>query len=351
MVPNDASPDAAARTTTLAPAPRTTWSRAPVHAVRGGLIGAAESVPGISGGTVALVVGLYDELIAAAAHVVAAGRAFVVGVVRRRGTSEAVASLRRVDWRLVLPVLVGMAVVLVLSLRTLAPLLAEHPVPTRAVFLGMIAASVAVPLGMMPTRPRWRDGAYALVAAVVAFLLTGIPPVEIENPSLWYVVLGAALAINALVVPGLSGSALLVVLGLYVPVQAALDGRDAAFVGAFVLGAALGFAAFVRTLQWLLHERRQVTMAVVTGLMVGSLRALWPWQDDDRGLLAPTGDVLTVVLLALAGAVVVGALVVWERRRTARALAAAAVLADATRSDAAPAGTPGTGPTDGPDRV
>ncbi|WP_432456991.1 DUF368 domain-containing protein [Cellulomonas iranensis] len=321
---HDATSPADAPTTSTLAAPRTTWSRAPLHAARGGLIGAAESVPGISGGTVALVVGLYDELIAAAAHVVHAGRAFVVGVVRRRGTAEAAAALRRVDWRLVLPVLAGMAVVLVLSLRTLAPLLESHPVPTRAVFAGMIAASVAVPLGMMPARPRVRDGAYALVAAVAAFLLTGLPPVAIEEPSLWYVVLGAAIAINALVVPGLSGSALLVVLGLYVPVQAALDGRDAAFVGAFALGAVLGFAVFVRTLQWLLRERRQVTMAVVTGLMVGSLRALWPWQDDDRGLLAPQqGDVGQVVLLAATGAVVVGALVAWERRRAARARAAA----------------------------
>lgn len=320
---HDATSPADAPTTSTLAAPRTTWSRAPLHAARGGLIGAAESVPGISGGTVALVVGLYDELIAAAAHVVHAGRAFVVGVVRRRGTAEAAAALRRVDWRLVLPVLAGMAVVLVLSLRTLAPLLESHPVPTRAVFAGMIAASVAVPLGMMPARPRVRDGAYALVAAVAAFLLTGLPPVAIEEPSLWYVVLGAAIAINALVVPGLSGSALLVVLGLYVPVQAALDGRDAAFVGAFALGAVLGFAAFVRTLQWLLHERRQVTMAVVTGLMVGSLRALWPWQDDDRGLLAPQGDVGQVVALVVAGAVVVGALVAWERRRAARARVAA----------------------------
>jgi putative membrane protein len=328
-VAHDATSPADAPTTSTLTAPRTTWSRAPWHAARGGLIGAAESVPGISGGTVALVVGLYDELIAAAAHVVHAGRAFVVGVVRRRGTAEAGAALRRVDWRLVLPVLAGMAVVLVLSLRTLAPLLESHPVPTRAVFAGMIAASLAVPLGMMPARPRVRDAASALVAAVAAFLLTGIPPVAIEEPSLWYVVLGAAIAINALVVPGLSGSALLVVLGLYVPVQAALDGRDAAFVGAFVLGAALGFAAFVRTLQWLLHERRQVTMAVVTGLMIGSLRALWPWQDDDRGLLAPQGDVGQVVALVVAGAVVVGGLVAWERRRAARARAAAEPAAPA----------------------
>ncbi|QGQ18384.1 DUF368 domain-containing protein [Cellulomonas sp. JZ18] len=301
------------------PPRRTSWSHAPLDAVRGGLIGAAESVPGISGGTIALVVGLYDQLVTAAGQVVHAGRALVTGVVRRTGAREALASLRRVDWRLLVPVLAGMVVVLLVSLRTIAPLLESHPVPTRAVFLGMIAASVVVPLQMMPRRFRALDAALLVVGAVVAFLLAGLAPAEVSDPSPWYVFLGAALAINALVLPGVSGSALLVVLGLYVPVQAALDDRDLGFVAVFALGAAVGLASFVKLLQWLLHHRRQGTMAALAGLMVGSLRALWPWQDEDRGMLAPSGDVVGPALLALAGAAVVLALILWERRRVARA--------------------------------
>jgi len=307
---------------------RTSWSRAPIDGVRGGLIGAAESVPGISGGTIALVVGLYDELVLSAGHVVHAARALVVGLVRRRGTAEAVASLRKVDWRMLVPVLVGMVVVLLVSLRTLAPLLETHPVPTRAVFFGMIAASVAVPLGMLPTRVRARDVALMVAGVAVAFFLTGLTPVDVTSPSLWYVAFGAALAINALVLPGISGSALLVVLGLYVPVQAALEERDLAFVAAFALGATVGLASFVKSLQWLLRERRQATMAVLAGLMVGSLRALWPWQDGDAGLRAPSGDLALAVVLALAGAAVVGALVLWERRRMLRELDSASADVD-----------------------
>jgi len=281
-------------------------------------------VPGISGGTIALVVGLYDELVVSASQVVHAARALVTGLVRGRGPGEAVATLRQVDWRLLVPVLGGMVVVLLVSLRTLAPLLESHPVPTRAVFFGMIAASVAVPLGMLPGRVRPRDVVLLLGGAVAAYALTGLAPVEVEDPSLWYVFLGAALAINALVLPGVSGSALLVVLGLYVPVQAALENLDLAFVGTFLLGATVGLAAFVKVLQWLLRERRQAMLAVLAGLMVGSLRALWPWQDEERGLLAPSGSVGTVALLALAGAAVVSALVLWERRRMRRELDAAA---------------------------
>lgn len=303
---------------------RTSWAGAPLDAVRGGLVGAAESVPGISGGTIALVVGLYDELVVSAGHVVHAARSFVTGVVRRRGTAEARASLAQVDWRLLVPVLTGMVVVLLVSLKTIAPLLESHPVPTRAVFLGMIAASVAVPLGMMPGRFRVADGALLVLGAVVGFGLTGLAPVEVAEPSLWYVFLCAALAINALVLPGVSGSALLVVLGLYVPVQAAIDDLDLAFIGVFALGAMVGLASFVKLLEWLLAHRRQGTMAVLAGLMVGSLRALWPWQDEERGLLAPSGDLVGPGLLALAGAAVVIVLVVWERRRMNREVDAVA---------------------------
>lgn len=287
--------------------------------MRGGLVGAAESVPGISGGTVALVVGLYDDLIDAAGEMLHAGRELVTGLVRRRGVAPAVAALRAVDWPLLVPVLLGMLVVLLLSLRLIAPLLESHPVPVRSVFFGMIVVSVAVPLRLMPGRFRALDGVLLVVAAAAGFLLTSLPPGQVDDPSLWFVFLGAAVAINALVLPGVSGSFVLLAMGLYVPVQQALSDRDLAFVGAFVLGAAVGLASFVKLLQWLLHHRRQATMAVLAGLMIGSLRALWPWQEEDGTLLAPTGPVLVPVLLALAGGAVVAGAMVWEARVARRA--------------------------------
>ncbi|MCB7135125.1 DUF368 domain-containing protein [Cellulosimicrobium marinum] len=298
---------------------RTAWRSAPGNAVRGGLVGAAESVPGISGGTIALVVGLYDDLIDAASQLLHAARELVTGVVRRRGVGPALGALRAVDWPLLVPVLLGMVVVLLLSLQLVAPLLESNPVPVRSVFFGMIVVSVAVPLRLMPGRFRVLDGVLLAVAAVVGFLLTSLPPGQVDDPSLWLVFLGAAVAINALVLPGVSGSFVLLAMGLYVPVQEAVSDRDLAFVGTFVLGAAIGLGSFVKLLQWLLHHRRQATMAVLAGLMIGSLRALWPWQTEDGTLLAPTGSVLGPVLLALAGAAVVLVAMVWEARVTRRA--------------------------------
>jgi putative membrane protein len=300
------------------PSDRTRWAHAPGNALRGGLVGAAESVPGISGGTIALVVGLYDQLLTAASQVVHAGRELVQGVASRQGVRPAARALREVDWRFLLPVLVGMVVVLLVSLSTIAPLLESHPVPMRALFFGMIAVSVSVPLRMMPHRFRPRDALLLVLGAVAAFLLTGLPPAEVADPPLWLVFLGAAVAINALVLPGISGSFVLLAMGLYIPVQQALHDRDLAFVGTFLLGATVGLASFVKLLHWLLEHRRQATMAVLAGLMIGSLRALWPWQDELGALLPQpgAGDAVGPVLLALLGAAVVLVAIWWEERRT-----------------------------------
>ncbi|MBO0609707.1 DUF368 domain-containing protein [Myceligenerans salitolerans] len=292
----------------------TSWSSAPWNAVRGGLVGAAESVPGISGGTVALVVGLYDHLIDAASQLVHAVRELVTGIFRGRGAGAGLRALKEINWALLVPVLIGMVVVLLLSLKLIAPLLESNPVPTRAVFFGMIAVSIAVPLRMMPRRFGPLEAALFLAGAVVAFVLTGLPEAQVGEPELWYVFIGAALAINALVLPGVSGSFLLLVMGLYVPVQQALEARDLGFVGVFLLGAVVGLGSFVKVLRWLLHHRRQGTMAVLAGLMLGSLRSLWPWQSESNELLAPTGSVAGPLLLALAGAGIVLVAVLWESR-------------------------------------
>ncbi|WP_277207680.1 DUF368 domain-containing protein [Isoptericola croceus] len=303
------------------PATGTPWTAAPGLVVRGGLVGLAEAVPGVSGGTIALVVGLYDRLLGAASDVIHAGRELVQGVAQRRGLRPGGRALRAVDWRFLVPVVVGMIVVLLVALSLVAPLLEEHPVTMRSLFFGMIAVSVAVPVRMMPGRFRPRDVLLLLGAAAAAFVLTGLPPAGVTDPPLWYVVIGASIAINALVLPGVSGSFLMVVMGLYIPVQQALSDRDLAFVGAFALGALIGLSCFVKLLHWLLEHRRQATMAVLAGLMVGSLRALWPWQDADHALLAPPGTgagaVLGPVLIAVAGAAVVGAAIWWESSRAA----------------------------------
>jgi putative membrane protein len=124
----------------------------------------------------------------------------------------------------------------------------------------------------------------------------------------------AAFAVCALVLPGISGSYLLLALGMYAPTLAAVNDRDFGYLGTFVLGAILGLASFVSLLQWLLANKLKMTMVVMTGLMVGSLRALWPWQSETGAILNPAASVgLELLMFGLGSAIVFG-LIVIERR-------------------------------------
>ena len=286
---------------------RTPVSHAPVHVGRGLLMGAAEVVPGVSGGTIALITGVYERLIDTAGHTVTEARRLVGRDVR--GARE---ELARGHWVVVVPLLLGMVVAVVVGARLIEPLIEEHPVGSRAVFAGLVLASLAVP-AMMIGRWTARLALLTAVSAVAAFVLTGLPPGSAADPPLPVVSLAAAVAICALVLPGVSGSFLLATVGLYEPTLAAVNARDLGYLAAFALGAAVGLALFVRLLQHLLATHRAVTLAVMTGLMAGSLRALWPWQTEDRGVLAPAGDVLPVLGLLLVGAAFVVALLVVER--------------------------------------
>lgn len=295
-----------------------------VDLLRGALIGVVETIPGVSGGTVALLVGVYEQLLASASSLVRGLAYAVVDGVRGRGLARARAHLAQVSWRVVLPVGVGMVLALVSAARVVEPLLDEHPTTSRALFAGLIVASLAVPARMLGARWRVQDVALAVAAAAAGFLLTGLPSATVDDPSPAAILGSAALAVCALVLPGVSGSFVLVSTGTYQPALAALNAGDVPTIGLFVLGGVVGLALFVHVLRWLLASHRRVTLAIMTGLMAGSLRALWPWQSDDRDLLAPSGDVGAVATWFAVGVVVVGCVLLVERivvrRRAARAV-------------------------------
>ncbi|QZY28869.1 DUF368 domain-containing protein [Nocardioides coralli] len=292
----------------------------PLDLVRGFLIGMAELVPGVSGGTVALVTGVYEQLIDSASHVLSAVRRLVTGPDRARAVGV---EIRRTDWWLILPVLVGMATAVLTMAGVMSGFVTDHPEHARGLFLGLVAASVAVPIRMLPAahRPAWFDVAVLVAAAVAAFVLTSFAAGGVvAEPAPVVVFAAAAVAICALVVPGVSGSFFLLAVGLYTPTLDAVHERDLGYMAVFALGAITGLALFVRLLHHLLHQHRRTTLLAMAGLMVGSLRALWPWQssgEDGHGpgaLLVPTAPVAGPVLLALLGAVVVTVLVVVESR-------------------------------------
>jgi putative membrane protein len=283
--------------------------RGALNVARGSLIGIAEIIPGVSGGTIALIVGVYTTIIQAAAAFVKG----LVGLVRGHGMSHTLATWRTAHWGIVIPVLVGMLAGIVVGAALLEPVIEDYPIETRAVFGGLILASLWVPIRMVGGLWRLRWVALALGAAAVSFALTGLPPAGNGEPSLVLVAPAAAIAVCALVLPGVSGSFILVVLGMYEPTLAAVNDRDFAYLGVFVLGAAVGLGLFVGVLQWLLTNQRTMTLVVMTGLMLGSLRALWPWQNDERELVTPPAGSGAVWLFAAAGVLIVVSVLLVER--------------------------------------
>ena len=273
--------------------------------VRGGMIGAVETVPGVSGGTVALVVGIYTRLIDSAAHVVSAMRRLMSG--SQRG-ARAGAQLRKVDWKLIVPVFAGMAIALFTIAGPMADLVETYPELMRAAFFGMVLASISIPLRMagLPGLT-WRHILYAVLAAGVAFWLVSLPPTTLQ-PTPVILIVAAALAVAALLLPGLSGSFLLLTFGLYEPTLRAVDERDLSYLGIFAVGLLLGLVSIVKGLQWLLQHRRQVTLIILTGVMIGAMRTLWPWQSASRELTGPDENWPLALVLAVAGFAVVAVL-------------------------------------------
>ncbi|MFI9465162.1 DUF368 domain-containing protein [Streptomyces xiamenensis] len=293
-------------------------------AFKGSLVGASEALPGISGGTVALIVGVYERLIAGASHVTSAIRLGIADVPRGQGLRRAGAEFRQADWRMIVPLMIGMVVGLLLSSALLAPLVTDHKQYAYAVFFGLVLASLWVPFSGSGRHWGLREWPLALLGAGAAFWLTSLSA-SVSPDNMLVVFFSGAIAVSALILPGLSGSFLLLALGMYEPTIEALNERDFGYLGVFMGGLLVGLAIIVKVLRWLLENFHRVTLVILTGVMAGALRALWPWQGEDEhdtSLYAPTEGVPLTLALGVAGFVVVATVLVIGHRKERAAAAA-----------------------------
>ena len=276
---------------------------------RGLLMGSADVIPGVSGGTVALIVGIFERFVASvgagASAIFRLARLDLPGARRRFG---------EVEWTLVVPLGIGIVTALGIGSRVIPVLLDEYPQQVRALFFGLIVGSLAIPFRRIAVvgRVEWF---LIAVCAVLAFVLVGLPPREISDPPLYLVFGLAAIAICAMILPGVSGAFMLLAFGIYEVTLEAVAHLDLPYIITFVAGAGVGLGVFSQVLRYLLDHRHDVTMAALVGLMAGSLRALWPWLDDDRNLLAPpdAATFIAMAALALAGVILV-TLIAWLAR-------------------------------------
>lgn len=296
-----------------------------LHVGRGFLMGTAEIVPGVSGGTVALIVGIYERLIEAITQT------FVFAFTLLRFNPPSIGKqFKKIEWSLIVPLLLGMGSAIILLAKLLEHLLETYPMECRGLFFGLITASIAIPWLRIKQKTA-QSLLLALIAAAVAFLATGLSPREIADPGYHQIFGGAMIAICAMILPGISGAFLLLVMGLYAPTMSALNARDIPYILVFMAGAATGIGVFSRLLKWLLEKHHDVTMAILTGLMIGSLRALWPWQQCEEIIIPDKSEpvitncqillpgesdpIMSVLLLALGGFLLVASIVAWEIRQ------------------------------------
>jgi putative membrane protein len=270
-------------------------------------MGAADIVPGVSGGTVALVLGIYERLIRNV-H----GGAHVLKELLRGRFSEVVPSLRKVEWVWLVSLLVGILAAVAALSSVLERLLEEEPVRMAALFFGLVAGSIVVAWRLV-RRKTATEFVVMLIVAAALFLVLGLrsdtesDAAEIVTRSPWVFFGAGSIAICAMILPGISGSFILVMLGMYTEVLGAVNDRDFASLGAFVAGCVVGLALFSTALNWALEHHHDLVMSAMIGLMLGSLRVLWPWPGGTAttDLAAPSGDVVVPVVLALVGAAVV----------------------------------------------
>lgn len=281
---------------------------------RGFLMGLADAVPGVSGGTIALLLGIHPRLVGAISNL----RPGLLGSAAQLTSAET----RKRAWRTLVaedvPFLISLGLGLVVGLYAgaslLVTLLAERPREMAAAFLALILASLRGPLARTDGRLRnWMTGC---IAALVSFTFTLLPAVASE-PSLWLLPLLGAFAACAMILPGISGSYLLLLLGAYEVILGAVHELDVVIVGLVGIGAIAGLLMFSHVLRRLLDARGPETHAAMVGLLIGSIGRLWPWRDAagfaEGSPVWPHADGLGAILLA-AG---IGAALGWAVGRMA----------------------------------
>lgn len=278
--------------------------------IKGLGMGAADVVPGVSGGTIAFITGIYERLLDAIKSV-------DFKAVKLLFTFKWKALWEKCDAGFLLSLLLGILVSIFTLAKGVQYLLANEPIGIWSFFFGLVLASTIVVLRKVK-KVNWQGVVGLLFGAVVAYFITIVTPAQTTD-SLWFIFLSGAIAICAMILPGISGSFILVLLGKYEYILNAVTEMNILVLAVFAVGALLGLLSFARFLSWLFKKFHDLTIFVLAGFMLGSLNKVWPWKEIlssdpliEKSILPTTfqnlgGDpqLLPAILLAIAGIVVV----------------------------------------------
>jgi len=260
-------------------------------ALKGMAMGIAEVIPGVSGGTIAFITGIYEKLL----NTIKAFHPALIGTFKKEGIGSV---WETINGTFLVTLLIGMATGVVVGVFGVTHLLETYPEMLWAFFFGLIISS-AIFIGRQVDTWRIVEVVALVVGTAVAYYITIASPSQ-PNEALWFVFLSGAIAISALILPGISGSFILLIMGMYsfiIPtVKKAIttfDSQSLVIMGVFAAGCLLGLMTFSRVLSWTFKHYKNPTLALLTGFMIGSLNKLWPWRNvlstriNSKGLEVP----------------------------------------------------------------
>ncbi|MCT4560814.1 MAG: DUF368 domain-containing protein [Crocinitomicaceae bacterium] len=237
--------------------------------LKGMAMGAADVVPGVSGGTIAFITGIYEELILSINKISLQS----LKVLREKGIKE---FWKEINGTFFVFLFAGIFISILSLAKAVLFLLENHPVLIWSFFFGLIIASTIL---VGKTVSKWNVGTVSslLIGAVIALFISSIQTVGHVDAK-WYLFLSGAIAICAMILPGISGSFILVLLGSYHTVLSALKDKDLAIIALFGSGCVVGLLSFARLLKFLFARFKEITVSLLTGFMMGSLYKVWPWK-------------------------------------------------------------------------
>lgn len=249
-------------------------------AVKGACMGAADVIPGVSGGTIAFIMGIYDEFVSSIASVnTEALRLLFSGKFRE--------FWKHINGNFLISLILGIGLSVVALAGLMQMLLSEFPIQTWAFFFGLIvASSIFILRGISGWK--MREGLFLVLGMVLGVVICTLSPTQTPE-GLWFIFLSGAIAICAMILPGISGSFILLILGKYQYIMSCISdlvagvdfGRNLLIMGVFLIGAAVGILGFSKFLHWLLARWNKETLIVLAGFIIGSLVKVWPWNNSE----------------------------------------------------------------------
>jgi putative membrane protein len=240
-----------------------------ILSLKGMAMGAADAVPGVSGGTIAFISGIYEELVNTISGV-------NLKLFKTLKTEGIVAFWRQLNGSFLAALLSGIIVSFFIFMKLAKYLIEHHPILIWSFFFGLIAASIFF-VGRQIKQWNLLAIIGFIVGTIAAYYVTTLPTMA-NNESTFFLFLAGAIAICAMILPGISGSFILVVLGAYTTLSQAISDLDIKRIAVFASGALVGILSFSHLLKWLFNHYYNVTLALLTGFIFGSLNKIWPWK-------------------------------------------------------------------------